>query len=124
MKRQAELSGMERESVQSLDDACSALLEAKETKAAALAAVKDREDEVQQLLEAHGVDAYWYIDGERRWLFSRERVERTKVVEVVKKKKRGGGDDSDDDGDYVDVEVPRIPRVVKASACDDGEELL
>lgn len=102
MKKQLEIEGTEREVNAELETACRNLLEAKDYRKAAAEAVKDSEAALQEALSAHGLEHYWLIDGERRWLFSRETVERTKVVEAVKSKSRGG-DDADDPLDVSDI---------------------
>ncbi len=112
MKTQMEISGTERLTVPELEAACEALLKAKARKAKAAERMKDCEHELQDALVAHQIEQYWYVDGDRRWSFAREQVQKTKVTEIVKKAKRKG------DVDETDVEdsMQRVDDAIRSMA--------
>lgn len=94
MKQQIEIPGTEREVDEVIEEKFWAFRAAEQERLEAVERARDLKEGLQELLAERGLECYWVVDGDRRWLVSREHVDRAKVVEIVKRKRRG----SDDDG--------------------------
>lgn len=90
------VQGMRRRRIAALDAACSSLLEAKEAKAEAAAAMKRAEQEIQSELQHRELDGYVYVDGETKFAVTSRSKDQIVIVELKPKARKKPARDDDE----------------------------